>query len=185
MQDNLRNAPQKLTLTNKGLQVFWTRRRAFCAIVVKIIAIPLIGWDISSLNLAAAMERAKVFDYDLQRQLRPHLLHLRPRPSVYYPDFIAANQADRADNIIHGTKWQHVQQIREDIRDFKNRNQLDKVIVLWTANTERFCDCKHGLNDTAAHLLKAIKNNETEVSASTVFAVASILENVSQHFPVL
>jgi len=29
------------------------------------------GWDISGMNLADAMERAKVFDWDLQRQLAP------------------------------------------------------------------------------------------------------------------
>ena len=53
---------------------------------------------------------------------------LKPRPSVYYPDFIAANQADRADNVISGNnKWEHVEKIREDIRDFKTKHNLDKV----------------------------------------------------------
>ena len=33
-----------------------------------------------------------------------------------------------------------------------------------------------GLNDTADNLLQSIRNNKSEVSASTVFAVASILE---------
>jgi len=137
------------------------------------------GWDISSLNIADAMARAQVLDYNLQTQLRPHLINMKPRPSIYYPDFIAANQADRADNVIAGSKAEHLQKIREDIRDFKKKNQLDKVIVLWTANTERFCDVQGGLNDTADNLLAAIQRNEAEVSASTVFAVASILEGVT------
>ena len=143
------------------------------------VVIVSVGWDITSLNIADSMERAKVLDYDLQRQLRPYLQHMKPRPSIYYPDFIAANQADRADNVICGTKWEHVEHIRNDIRDFKNQNNLDKVIVMWTANTERFCDVSQGLNDTAENLIKSIKKNESEVSASTVFAVASILEGVS------
>lgn len=53
------------------------------------------------------------------------------------------------------------------------------MIVLWTANTERFCDIAPGLNDTAEHLLQSIRSNEAEVSPSTVFAVASVLEGVS------
>merc|ERR1712038_287791 len=134
------------------------------------------GWDISSLNLADAMRRAQVLDYALQEQLFDDMAQLKPRKSVYYPDFIAANQSDRADNILPGSKWDHVEQIRADIRDFKQKKNLDKVIVLWTANTERFCDVRAGLNDTAENLLASIKNNESEVSASTVFAVASILE---------
>lgn len=46
------------------------------------------------------MERACVLDYDLQRQLIPALKELKPLPSIYYPDFIAGNQEDRANNLI-------------------------------------------------------------------------------------
>ncbi|KAI9232888.1 MAG: hypothetical protein BYD32DRAFT_444580 [Podila humilis] len=136
------------------------------------------GWDISSLNLADSMARAKVLDYDLQRQVKAELETLKPLPSVYYPDFIAANQSDRADNVIPGTdKHAHVEQIRSDIRNFKVANHLDKVIVIWTANTERFSSLIDGINDTADNLLKAVKDSHEEVSPSTVFAIASILEN--------
>ncbi|KAM4707362.1 inositol-3-phosphate synthase 1 [Discoglossus pictus] len=133
------------------------------------------GWDISSMNLADAMRRAEVLDWQLQEQLRPFMEKMKPRPSIYIPEFIAANQEDRADHVIHGTKSEQVQRIREDIQDFKKNSGVDKVIVLWTANTERFCDLIPGVNDTASNLLKAIERG-LEVSPSTLFAVASILE---------
>ncbi|ANB10961.1 inositol-3-phosphate synthase INO1 [Sugiyamaella lignohabitans] len=137
------------------------------------------GWDISKLNLAGAMQRAQVLDYDLQRQLVKHLEQIVPLPSIYYPDFIAANQSERADNLIPGEdKWAHVEHIRKDIREFKEKNDLDKVIVLWTANTERYADIIEGVNDTADNLLKAVKESHSEVSPSTIFAIASILEGV-------
>jgi len=50
------------------------------------------------------------------------------------------------------------------------------VIVLWTANTERFSEVRVGLNDSANVLLQSIRHNEAEISPSTLFAVASILE---------
>uniref|UniRef100_A0A2K5VLC4 Inositol-3-phosphate synthase 1 n=1 Tax=Macaca fascicularis TaxID=9541 RepID=A0A2K5VLC4_MACFA len=133
------------------------------------------GWDISSLNLAEAMRRAKVLDWGLQEQLWPHMEALRPRPSVYIPEFIAANQSARADNLIPGSRAQQLEQIRRDIRDFRSSAGLDKIIVLWTANTERFCEVIPGLNDTAENLLRTIELG-LEVSPSTLFAVASILE---------
>ncbi len=75
-------------------------------------------------------------------------------PSIYYPDFIAANQEDRADNLIPGEDKQvHLDKIRQDIRDFKSDNGLDSVVVLWTANTERYADIIEGVNDTADNLL--------------------------------
>lgn len=56
---------------------------------------------------------------------------------------------------------------------------MDKVIVLWTANTERFADVIVGLNDTSENLSLAIEQDASEISPSTLFAVASILEGVS------
>lgn len=136
------------------------------------------GWDISGMNLADAMDRAKVLEPSLKSLVRKELATLKPLPSIYYPDFIAANQEERADNVIPGTKaeWAHVEQIRKDIQDFKAANGLDKVIVQWTANTERYADIIEGVNDTADNLLNAIKTGHEEVSPSTVFAIACILE---------
>ncbi|AEO62447.1 uncharacterized protein THITE_2169187 [Thermothielavioides terrestris NRRL 8126] len=136
------------------------------------------GWDINGMNLADAMDRAKVLEPSLKALVRKEMAAMVPLPSIYYPDFIAANQEDRADNLIPGSKacLAHVEQIRKDIRDFKAANNLDKVIVQWTANTERYADIIPGVNDTADNLLKAIENGHEEVAPSTVFAVACILE---------
>lgn len=136
------------------------------------------GWDISGLNLAAAMDRAKVLEPTLKSLVSKEMAGIKPLPSIYYPDFIAANQEDRADNVVAGTKAcnEHVEHIRRDIREFKAANELEKVIVLWTANTERYADIIPGVNDTSDHLLAAIASGHEEVSPSTVFAVASILE---------
>lgn len=137
------------------------------------------GWDISSMNIADSMERAKVLDYNLQVQLRPHMKHMRPRPSIYIPDFIAANQEERADNVLAGSKKEQLDRIRKDIREFKEESGVDKVIILWTANTERYSDIIPGINDTADNLLRSIREGEKEISPSTLFAVASILEGVT------
>ncbi|RWR99989.1 hypothetical protein B4U79_03213, partial [Dinothrombium tinctorium] len=78
------------------------------------------GWDISGLNLAQAMERARVLDYNLQEKLRPYMEKMKPRAAIYDPDFIAANQDERADNVLQTKdKWEQVTQVRKDIRDFK------------------------------------------------------------------
>ena len=76
------------------------------------------GWDISSMNLAEAMDRAQVLEPSLKTQLKKMMTHMRPLPSIYYPDFIAANQSARANNLIPGShaSSSHVSQIREDIR---------------------------------------------------------------------
>ncbi|CUS14082.1 unnamed protein product [Tuber aestivum] len=136
------------------------------------------GWDISGMNLADAMDRAAVLEPDLKRQVRKEMQDMVPLPSVFYPDFIAANQEDRADNVLKGTKEEHVEMIRGDIRKFKAEKNLDKVIVLWTANTERYAKIIPGVNDTAQNLLAAVKAGHDEVAPSTIFAIACIQEGV-------
>eukprot|EP00753_Platysulcus_tardus_P003261 PLAT12337.3.p3 GENE.PLAT12337.3~~PLAT12337.3.p3 ORF type:complete len:417 (+),score=261.21 PLAT12337.3:101-1351(+) len=125
------------------------------------------------------MERAAVLEPELQDKLRPFMEGMKPLPSLYYPDFIASNQEARADNVLGGTKAEQLEALRTDIRTFKADNALDKVIVLWTANTERYSDVREGLNDTADALLASIEAGEDEVSPSTMFAVASVLEGCS------
>ncbi|KAJ1902883.1 Myo-inositol-1-phosphate synthase [Coemansia sp. IMI 209127] len=135
------------------------------------------GWDINAMNIGDAMRRAQVLPVDLQRKVYDELSALKPLPSVYYPDFIAANQEERANNVLKGTKQEQLEHLRKDIRDFKQANALDRVIVMWTANTERYAEILAGVNDTADNLLKAIADGHAEVSPSTLFAVASILES--------
>ena len=92
-----------------------------------------IGWDINSSNLADACERARVLDIGIQDQLRPYLEKMKPRPSIYCQDFIAANQEERANNVLKGTKAEMMEQIRADIRDFKAAKKLDKVSIMFTS----------------------------------------------------
>lgn len=76
------------------------------------------GWDISGMSLAESMDRAQVLEPTLKQLVRKEMAVMKPLPSVYYPDFIAANQEDRADNVLQGSKAcdAHVEKIRQDIR---------------------------------------------------------------------
>jgi len=134
------------------------------------------GWDLSDMDLGTAMKRAQVFDCDLQDKLQPFMKDLKPLPTLFDADFIAANQSDRVTNVLTGTKQEQMDQVRTQIRDFKLANELDVVIVLWTANTERFVDVNERIHGTARNLLAAIERGEKEIAPSTLFAVASILE---------
>ena len=76
------------------------------------------GWDISGMNLAQAMDRAAVLEPSLKQLVKKEMAEMKPLPSIYYPDFIAANQEERADNVVKGSKasMAHVEHLRKDIR---------------------------------------------------------------------
>ena len=91
-----------------------------------------------------------------------------PMPAVLNPDFIASNQADRADNVRVGTNADLIEHIRADIKKAKSEN--DKVVVLWTANTEMFLLPEiNALDD----LEDRIKNN-IPLPASVLYCIAAI-----------
>eukprot|EP00835_Amoeboradix_gromovi_P000897 NODE_34_length_31639_cov_0.254375.p3 type:complete len:510 gc:universal NODE_34_length_31639_cov_0.254375:4465-5994(+) len=134
------------------------------------------GWDVINKDLYTAIQDNHVMEPDLIMQLE-ELKELKPMPSVFYPDFYALNQQERVNNVLQSSSKQaHLQQIRKDIKDFKAKNKLDTVVVLWTASTERFSEIIKGVNDTSHNLLVAIEENHPEIAPSTIFAVASILE---------
>lgn len=135
------------------------------------------GWDITNRSIDRAMIDSQVIDIDLQRQLIPHLSKLKPLPGVYYPEFIAPNQKNRANNVLPNTsKSNHVLKIRNDIIHFKNTYELENVIVLWTASTEKMVKETNGIHDTAENLLKAIHNNSKLISPSMIYATAALQE---------
>lgn len=149
------------------------------------------GWDISSKNLFEAVKRSQVFEPALQEQLKPHLENLKPRAAIFNQDFIADNQVccpltvnsvtnyknkqkDRADNVLTGSKLEQVETIVQDILNFKQTSKVDQVIVLWTANTERYSSILEGVNDTVKNLKTAIERGHEEISPSTLYAYAAI-----------
>ncbi|KAL8469936.1 hypothetical protein ACS0TY_032705 [Phlomoides rotata] len=80
--------------------------------------------------------------------------HMVPLPGIYDADFIAANQGPRANNVIKGTGKEQIQRVIKDIREFKEKNKVGK------------------------NLMASLEKNESEISPSTLFGIACILENV-------
>lgn len=136
------------------------------------------GWDISKANMYEATKRAKVMEPAMYHQIKDELEKMVPLPAIFDPSFVAPNQKSRADNVIPGTKQEQLDTVRKQMKEFKEKNGLEKLIILWTANTERYCEIKEEVHSTAEKLLAAIKNNESEISPSTIYAVAAILEHI-------
>ncbi len=131
------------------------------------------GWDISGLDMYNATKRAQVLEPDLIRQLKDDLSAIKPLPAVFNIAYVAPNQEQRADNIKKGTNVEKIEQLREDIRTFKTKNGLDKIVVLWTANTEKYYDKDI---ETLEELEKLIETNAS-LPPSVLYAVATLREH--------
>lgn len=130
------------------------------------------GWDISDLNLYESCRRAKVLEPSLIEQLRADLEQIKPLPAVLNPDFIASNQEDRATNVVQGTNQELIDRLRADIRTMKEK--VDKVIVLWTANTEMFLLPEINSIDDLQHRI----TTNIPLPASVLYCMAALEEGV-------
>jgi myo-inositol-1-phosphate synthase len=124
------------------------------------------GWDINRMPIGDAMRRAGVLSAVVQAQVYNELQKMHPRASAFDPSFVATNQAERVNNVIEGNKQQQYEQIRQDIREVKEK--CDVVIVFWTANTERQSQLQTDDLETAF--------DEAELSPSTLFGMAAMRE---------
>ncbi|SCQ16546.1 inositol-3-phosphate synthase, putative [Plasmodium ovale] len=136
------------------------------------------GWDINNLNIKDCLVRNKVFETDLVEKIKHHFDYI-PLKSVYFKgNFIAPNQQKRVNNILTGNnKLDILNKVRNQIKNFKNQNNLNDIIILWSGNTEKNIPYIKGVNDTFENLLHACKNNHTSVSPSIIYALAAVLEN--------
>ena len=130
------------------------------------------GWDIKAENLYESAVRSKVLEPTLLEQLKEEMEQINPLPAILNPDYIAANQADRMDNVLTGTNRELIDTIKQDIQNMKQRTE--KVIVLWTANTEMFLLPEI---NTLDDLETRVETNQP-LPASVLYCIACIEEQV-------
>jgi len=130
------------------------------------------GWDINECNMFDACRRAKVLEPTLVNALKDDLEKIKPLQSILNQEYIAANQSDRVNNVFKGTNEECIHKIRKDIQDMKSK--VDKVVVLWTANTEMYMLPELATIDE----LKSKISRNASLPSSVAFAVACIEEQV-------
>ena len=74
-------------------------------------------------------------------------------------------------------RWDMTEQLREDIRNFKKENGVDRVVVLWAASTEVYVPVNEKIHYTLADLEAAMKANDVEnIAPSMCYAYAALAE---------
>jgi myo-inositol-1-phosphate synthase len=75
------------------------------------------------------------------------------------------------------TKRDLAEQIRQDIRDFKARHRLDRVVMVWCASTEIYIKAG-AAHATLEQFEKAMERNDESIAPSMLYAYAALMEGV-------
>jgi myo-inositol-1-phosphate synthase len=133
------------------------------------------GWDIYPDDAYQAAAKAGVLDAKDLARAQKFLKTIRPMKAAFDQNYVKNLQGTHVKN--GKTKFDLAEQIREDVRDFKKKNRLDRLVMIWCASTEVF------LKPEAAHqnLLsfeRAMKSNHPAIAPSMLYAYAAISEGV-------
>lgn len=132
------------------------------------------GWDIFPENAYQAAVYAEVLKAKDLEPIRTELESITPMKAAF-----DHNYAKRLNGTFikdTQTRWDMVEQLRADIRKFKEQNQCDRIVVLWAASTEIFI-APSAEHQSLQALEKAMKENNTAViPPSMCYAYAAIAE---------
>jgi myo-inositol-1-phosphate synthase len=145
--------------------------------------VPLVGlndlvfgaWDPIPDDALTAARKAGVLE---ERDIEPitdFLASIKPMPAVFDNKYVTRITGT---NVKKGkTKRDLAEQLRQDIRDFKAKNKLDRVVMVWCASTEIYI--KPGpQHATLEQFEKAMDRNDDAIAPSMLYAYAAIMEGV-------
>ena len=132
-------------------------------------------WDVYPQNAYQAAIYAEVLQEKDIEPVRNELENIVPMKAAFDKNF--AKRLD-GDNVKQGlTRWEMVEELRRDIRNFKQENDCRRVVVVWAASTEIFVPYEERVHGTLDTLEKAMKADDREhIAPSMCYAYAALSE---------
>ena len=133
------------------------------------------GWDIFEDDMYAAAGKAGVLDRSLLEQVKPFLSSIKPRKAVFDKNYVKKLDGP---NVKKGkNKMELAEQVRDDIREFKQSSGADRLVMIWCGSTETFITAS-AAHKTVEALEKAMQANDENIAPSMIYAYAALKEGV-------
>jgi myo-inositol-1-phosphate synthase len=133
------------------------------------------GWDIFADNCYDAAVTAGVLERDLLDQIKPELEKVVPMPAVFDRRYV--KRLDGPNVKTGSSKKDLAEQLRADIRRFKQDNGCSRVVLVWCGSTEIY------LTESPAHQTidafeRALEANDDAIPSSMIYAYAALKEGI-------
>ena len=128
-------------------------------------------WDIFEANCYEAAVNAAVLDRPTLDALKEPLEKIKPMKAVFDHEYV--KRIDGPNKKSAGNKMEYAEMLIDDIRQFKERTQADRLSMIWCGSTEVFhkpAAVHASLKDFECGLQK----NDPEISPSQMYAYAAL-----------
>jgi myo-inositol-1-phosphate synthase len=133
------------------------------------------GWDLFEDNVYQSAVNAGVLDRYTLEQLKPELESIKPMKAVFDKKYVTKIDGPNVKKA--ATKMELADQLRQDIRDFKTKNNCDRLVMVWTGSTEIYIqEC--AVHQTIESLEEGLRKNDENIPSSMIYAYAAIKEGV-------
>jgi len=132
------------------------------------------GWDIFPENVYDSALHAEVLQQKDLDGIRPELEGIKPMKGAFDSNYAKRLNGTHTKT---GTRWEMVEELREDIRSFKAANNCSRLVIIWCGSTEIFT-VPGKAHESLSNLEKALKNDDHDIAPSICYAYAAIAEGV-------
>jgi len=133
------------------------------------------AWDVYPANAYQSAMYAEVLKEKDIEPVRDELEKIVPLKAAFDKNFAKRLDGDNVKQC--ATRWDMVEQLREDIRKFKQEHNCSRIVVAWAASTEIYVPVNEKVHGTLADLEKAMKENDTvNIAPSMCYAYAALAE---------
>ena len=133
------------------------------------------GWDIFPDTAYQAAIKAGVLERSLLDNLRPFLNSIRPMKAVFDQNYV--KRLDGPNVKKAKTKWDLALKLKDDIAQFKEKNNCDRLIMVWCASTEVYRKPAE-IHRDAASFVRGLKANHEDIPPSMIYAYAAITSGI-------
>jgi len=128
------------------------------------------GWDVFSDNVYEAAMNAAVLEPGLLFSVKAELESVVPMKAAFDKNY-AKNLT--GTHIKTGTRQDMANELMNDIKSFKEKNGLNRVVVLWCGSTEIYFE-DSDVHSTLAKFEEGLKNDDKLISPSMLYAYAAL-----------
>jgi len=133
------------------------------------------GWDAFPDDAYDAATVAGVLEKEHLNIVREELKEIQPFPSVFDPRYVVRLEATHKKE--YGSLREAAEQVREDIRSFKEAKDLERVVMVNCASTEAYAQPQKAHFDPE-EFEAALERSDPSISPAMVYAYAAIQEGV-------
>ncbi|MCS7228897.1 MAG: inositol-3-phosphate synthase [Candidatus Kryptonium sp.] len=133
------------------------------------------GWDIFEDSAYESALKAGVLRKEHLDLVKDELEQIKPMKAVFDRKYV--KKLDGPNVKKAKDKFELAQMLREDIRNFKEKNNCDRLVMIWCGSTEIYMEPSE-VHQTLEKFEEAMKKNDDAIAPSMIYAYAAIAEGV-------